>query len=139
MGKILTGSNELQELCARAMAIANKRKAFIPDWTIVSVLRTAKEQWQLYVKGRDEWGRIMYINDVVTYANGYDDLSVHQSGDAVDFAPINDDGGIDWSNKAAFSDVANCFFEAAMDMGIRIRWGGHFTNIYDGGHIEIVR
>tara|TARA_R110000744_G_scaffold380568_1_gene503242 strand:+ start:21776 stop:22225 length:450 start_codon:yes stop_codon:yes gene_type:complete len=138
MDRILTGTEEMQALNVRAMAIANKRKDVTPDWSIISVLRTDKEQNELWRKGRDDTGREMYTGLIVTHADGYFDKSIHQSGDATDFVPYID-GKADWHDKAAFAIIASCYYEAAMELGIRIRWGGHFTKLYDGGHIEIVR
>ena len=139
MKKILTGTKEMQELNIKAMAIANKRKDFTPDWSIVSVLRTAEEQNEIWHKGRDDTGREMYSGLIVTYCDGYFDKSVHQSGDATDFVPLDENGKAEWQDKAAFAIVASCYFEAAMELGLRIRWGGNFSDLYDGGHIEIVR
>lgn len=138
MDRILTGTPEMQKLNLRAMEIANKRKDATPDWSIISVLRTAKEQNELWHKGRDDTGREMYAGMIVTYSDGYVEKSVHQSGDATDFVPYID-GKADWNNKNAFNIITSCYYEAAMEMGIKIRWGGHFSKFYDGGHIEIVR
>tara|TARA_R110002049_G_scaffold180894_3_gene347899 strand:- start:1035 stop:1484 length:450 start_codon:yes stop_codon:yes gene_type:complete len=138
MERILTGTSDMQKLNIKAMSIANKRKEPTPDWSIVSVLRTDKEQHELWRKGRDDTGREMYASLIVTYADGYFNKSIHQSGDATDFVPYID-GKADWDNKDAFALIASCYYEAAMELGLKIRWGGHFTKLYDGGHIEIVR
>lgn len=135
---ILSGTDDMQALNIRAMEISNKRDDFTPDWSIVSVLRTAKEQNELWKKGRDSFGREIYKSMVVTNADGTYQLSIHQSGDATDFVPYAN-GKAEWDNKGYFAIIASCYFEAAMELGLRVRWGGHFTEFYDGGHIEIVR
>ena len=137
--RINTGTSDMQALNHLAMKKANERFDYTPDWSIVSVLRTAEEQRELYNKGRDSFGREMYQNMIVTNADGKFQLSVHQSGDATDFVPLDENGKADWENKGAFAMVACCYFEAAMELGLTIRWGGHFKDFYDGGHIEIVR
>lgn len=137
--KILTGTSDMQALNYLAMKKANERKDFTPDWSIVSVLRTAEEQNELWYKGRDDQGREMYATLIVTHCDGYYSKSVHQSGDATDFVPLDENGKADWENRASFAIIAACYFEAAMELGLKIRWGGNFTSLYDGGHIEIVR
>lgn len=139
MSKIMTGTVDMRALNVKAMEVANKRKDFTPDWSIVSVLRTAEEQNELWYKGRDDQGREMYATLIVTHCDGYFDESIHQSGDATDFVPLDENGKAEWKDKAAFAIVAACYFEAATELGLRIRWGGNFSNLYDGGHIEIIR
>lgn len=127
----------MQKLNHRAMAIANNRSANIPDWSVISGLRTEKEQYALYSKGRDSWNNIIYPQLVVTYNDGRFEKSSHQSGYAIDYVPLDENGKPDWSEEAC-SMVACCYFEAACEIGLKIKWGGNFTKFFDGGHIEIV-
>ena len=50
--------------------------------------------------------------------------------EAVDLAPLKMVDGkliIDWNDKKAFQDLANCMFKYAYKFGIGIRWGGDFN------------
>lgn len=69
--------------------------------------------------------------------------SRHLSGHAVDLVPLP----VDWSNKQAFSIVADAMFQAAKQIGVKIRWGGDWNEndrsdderFYDGPHFELHR
>ena len=69
--------------------------------------------------------------------------SRHLSGHAVDLVPLPGD----WSNKQAFSIVADAMFQAAKQIGVKIRWGGDWNEnnrsdderFYDGPHFELRR
>ncbi len=134
---ILSTKKQTQELCHKALSIANSRSAVTPDFSIISGLRTQKEQRALYEKGRDSWNKVIYPQLVVTNNDGKFNKSSHQSGLAIDFVPIGDDGSPCW-NEDLFHLVATCFFEAAVEMEIKIKWGGNFKSFFDGGHIEII-
>ena len=64
---------------------------------------------------------------------------------AVDFAPWIS-GDIPWHDTHIFSVIAGCFFAAAAEQGITIRWGGDWDSdgstkdqkLMDYGHIELV-
>ncbi len=97
---------------------------------------TPEEQYALYLKGRDDVGRVLYTEQVVTNCDGYRIKSVHQSRLAVDFfAYIDGKANYEPANLAL---IATCFFEAASDMGIDIDWGGSWRSISDAPHIEII-
>jgi peptidoglycan LD-endopeptidase CwlK len=134
--RISTGTEDMQELNVRAMEIANRRNDFTPDWSIISVRRSAEEQNEIWQIGRSQSGKV--TGDVRTYNDGYINKSIHQTGDATDFVPWVDGKAV-WDNKEYFAIIASCYYEAAMELKLKIRWGGHFTKFYDGGHIEIVR
>lgn len=69
--------------------------------------------------------------------------SRHLSGHAVDLVPLP----VDWSNKQAFSIVADAMFQAAKQIGVKIRWGGDWNEnnrsdderFYGGPHFELHR
>ena len=132
----------MHQLCAEALIIANKRKLFCPDFKITYGLRTAPEQFELYKKGRRQNAinpSMWVITDsskVVTYCDGYEKLSNHQSGDAIDFVTIVK-GRVNYSEELMMR-VATCFFEAACNLNIIIDWGGSYKSFSDTGHIEIV-
>lgn len=74
--------------------------------------------------------------------------SKHVQGRAVDFAPLKD-GKIDWNDIDAFQAVADAFFKAADELGVKIKWGGDWNQngsykdeiqrgTLDGPHIELI-
>lgn len=132
-----TTSYDMQTVCDRAMSIANTRKLFCPDFGLTRGYATAIEQNKLYQKGRDENGRIVYSGLVVTHCDGYINKSAHQSHNAIDIVPIDEDGNADWSDLAVMY-VMTCFMEAASDLGLEIDWGGSFKSISDTCHIELI-
>lgn len=89
---------------------------------ITSTLRTEKEQNALYAQGRTTPG------DVVTNAKFGD--SLHNYGVAIDFAPVDNNGNIPWSNKALFTTIGeigeSCGFE----------WGGRWVSFLDLPHLQ---
>ena len=64
---------------------------------------------------------------------------------AVDFAPIIK-GDIPWKDTHVFALVAGCFFAAAKERGVTLRWGGDWDmdglttdqTFMDWGHLELV-
>ena len=137
--KIASGKHEIQQVCKEAMRIANSRKLFCPDFSIISVLRTAVEQHELYKKGRvyqvGAW-HIYDVEQVVTYCDGYDKLSTHQSGLAIDFCAWVD-GKSNFELKYIIL-IATCFYEACSNLGFDCDWGGSFKSISDIGHFEVI-
>lgn len=128
----------MQELCKRAMLIANTRKAYCPDFGISFGFRTAEEQFELYKKGREfvcgSW-EVADQSKVVTNCDGYDKLSVHQSALAIDFYCYID-GKANYKNSN-IALVVTCFYEAAADMGVKMNSGLNFKSISDGCHVEL--
>ena len=102
------------------------------DCSIVSGLRTQEEQQALYAKGRTAPGPI------VTYKDGIQRRSRHQSGDAVDVIP--------WPEKwdaDALKEFGNFVLGIATMMKkygkIKhdVEWGGHWDKFVDMPHWEI--
>ena len=64
---------------------------------------------------------------------------------AVDFAPWVGNS-IPWNETHVFAVIAGCFFAAAAELGIDLRWGGDWDGdgntqehkLQDWGHIELV-
>ena len=130
----------LQLICHGAIEIANTRKMYCPDFGISYGYRTAEEQFELFKKGRkiinDVW--VIHIwSDVVTYCDGYNTISIHQTRLAIDFFALDDQGRVDYSPQS-MALVATCFFESASNEQVDIDWGGSFKSISDSGHIEVV-
>ena len=68
-----------------------------------------------------------------------------QRSDAIDFAPWIR-GSIPWSDTHIFAVIAGCFFAAADELDITLRWGGDWDSdgdttdqtLMDWGHVEIM-
>jgi len=84
--------------------------------------RTAQEQNNLFNQG-------------ASMCDGYDELSKHQHGKALDFYAYVD-GKASW-DELHLAMVATAFLEAATVLGIKLRWGGNFKNFKDMPHMEL--
>ena len=155
MRNIVTLSAPLQRICHEGLRIANSRKVYCPDFSIVRGLTSAENQFELWKKGREpvefmlpdddefkdrsNWRK---VGKTVTNCDGYEVESDHQKADidggsfAFDFACwINGGSNYEDQNMAL---VATCFFEAASNDGFVIDWGGNYRSISDGSHISLV-
>lgn len=113
----------MKKLCYRAMDTANRRKLECPDFGISCGLRTKGEQQALFNAG-------------MSNADGFNSVSKHQLGTAVDiYAYVDGKANYEPGNLAL---VFSCFQQAALDLNLKIRWGGNFNSIADGPHIELV-
>lgn len=95
-------------------------------------LRTAGTQNQLY-------------KEELSKADGYENLSKHQSGEALDFYAYID-GGSSW-RRDHLAMVAAAFLQAASILGYKIEWGGLWSSPkktngipygWDMAHIQLV-
>ena len=66
--------------------------------------------------------------------------SPHQSGDAVDLWPLDREGKVVF-DRAAQNRIASAMKKAAAELGVSLRWGGHFHSFKnaDRSHFELVR
>ena len=104
----LVGVNEnLVNVVKRAIEISEV------DFMVVEGLRTKQRQDELYAQGRTKPGK------VVTWTM----KSKHIDGLAVDIAPCNKDGSINWNDLKMFDKMADAMFKAAEELGVKIRWG----------------
>jgi peptidoglycan L-alanyl-D-glutamate endopeptidase CwlK len=118
----------MQAVCHAAIEIMNSRKLKQIDFGISSARRTAMEQNNKWQQGRTTPGLI------ITYRDGYEVESTHQTGWAVDFfAYLEGRANYDAGNLAL---IALCFAEAAQAHYLQWEWGGNFTSIFDGAHFE---
>lgn len=141
-GFIDTLSLPLQEIIEEGFYIANTRKLYCPDFSIVRGFETASGQFELYKKGRklvgDEW---IVVGKTVTNCDGYEKISDHQQTDihgkafAFDYAAWVNGTNYDDGNMAL---IATCFFEAASNQGYCIDWGGNYRSLSDGSHISLI-
>jgi peptidoglycan L-alanyl-D-glutamate endopeptidase CwlK len=86
--------------------------------------RTAEQQSYLYAEGSTE-------------LNGYDHLSNHQSGRAVDLVAYVD-GKPTWE-RGYLAIVAASMLQAAIELNVSINWGGLWTDFVDAPHFELTR
>ena len=100
------------------------------DFGIASGFRTLAEQKGLYALGRTKPGKI------VTYADGIDVKSYHQSGNAVDiYAYVN--GKASWDSKY-YEPIARHIIRVAKDkFGVTLKWGGDWKKFKDLPHFQI--
>ena len=122
--KNLIGVNPiLIEILNRALQISYKRKDGV-DFTIIKTagIRTAEEQNKLFLKGNSK-------------ADGYDKISYHQTGKALDVVPYVN-GGASWEEKELLK-VAVCMLQAAAELNHKIEWGGFWRTFKDLPHYQI--
>lgn len=87
------------------------------DFMVVEGLRTKQRQEELYAQGRTKPGKI------VTWTM----KSKHIEGLAVDIAPCNKDGSINWNDLKMFDKMADAMFKAAKELNINIRHGADWN------------
>lgn len=86
-------------------------------------LRTAERQNELFKAGASK-------------LDGYSKKSRHQSGNAFDvFAYV--DGKASW-DELHLTHVATAILSAASQLGVPLKWGGHWRNFKDMPHFELV-
>ena len=105
-------------------------------------LRTAQDQHELWQKGRilknstlnpslrSSW-EVVNKSQVITYTDGYERKSYHQSGNAFDvYAFINNKAS--WK-KHHLAMVAGALMSKAKKKGINLEWGASFrSSTFDG-------
>lgn len=116
--RLATVDKRLQEIAALAITISKYDFGIPKD----GGLRTAEEQNRLFRAGASK-------------ADGYDKLSKHQSGKALDvYAHVN--GQASWEPQH-LAYIACAFFAAANKLGYRIQWGGLWRTFPDLPHFEL--
>jgi len=105
----------------------------IMDFSVVQGVRTQAEQDALYAQGRTTKG------PVVTWTRKSNHLVQPDGyGHAVDLAPY-DGGKINWDNAGKFYELAKIMMRAASELGVKIRWGGNFSESKrDLPHFELL-
>lgn len=111
--------DDLQRVAYRAIAISKIDFGIPRD----GGLRSAERQHQLFLDGKSK-------------ADGYIKPGKHQSGNALDFYAYVD-GAASWEPEH-LAQVAAAFLQAAIEEGVRIRWGGLFRSFTDMPHVELV-
>lgn len=84
------------------------------------------------VRTAEEQNRLFH-NDL-SKCDGYNILSEHQSGKALDvYAYVN---GASW-DEAHLTTVAAAMLQAASILGCKLKWGGHWARFKDMAHFEL--
>jgi hypothetical protein len=110
----------LVDVAARALEISPIDFGIPQDGGI----RTDDRQFELYSMGKSK-------------ADGYTKKSRHQSGDALDvYAYV--DGKASWK-KEHLAIIAAAMLQAAIESGVKVKWGGHFKSFYDAPHFELFK
>lgn len=111
--------HRLVELAHRALSITKI------DFGIPSTggLRSAETQNQLFLAGKSE-------------KDGYENLSKHQYGSALDFYAYVDDHA-SW-DQYYMTQVAAAFLQASVQLGYKVQWGGLWKNFVDLPHIQLM-
>ena len=125
--------NSLKGIHPKLKQVVEKAITLSPqDFTVISGVRTTKEQQDLYAQGRTKAGAI------VTNADGVRNKSNHQAksdgfGYAVDIVPYP----VDWNDLDKFKVIANAMKLAACELGVTIEWGGDWARLKDYPHFEL--
>lgn len=89
------------------------------DFTVIEGVRTPARQKELYAQGRTKPGPkvtwTMTSNHFANKKTGF--------GHAVDICPYP----VDWNDLSKFDKISRAMFEAAAELGIRIRWGADWN------------
>lgn len=99
---------DLVRIVKRAIEITRQ------DFSVLEGVRTPERQAELYAQGRSKPGQIVtwtMTSNHFKQADGY--------GHAVDLVPYP----LDWGNLRAFDAIAMAMFDAADELGLKIRWG----------------
>ena len=128
--------NELVDVNRRALSYG------LMDFTVYSGLRSTEEQAAYFAQGRQP---LDIVNDLrlsaglsfitleenskpVTWTMKSNHLAQDDGlGHAYDAAPFYD-GKIQWKDIEAFNFMATLHFRAAMELGVMLEWGGHFSS-----------
>lgn len=101
------------------------------DFTVLEGVRTQARQDELWAQGRTKPGPVVtWIQTVGSHG-----IQADGFGHAVDIAPYP----IDWADLARFDQVAKAMFEAAKEVGIKLRWGADWDqdgNIRERGESD---
>ena len=95
------------------------------DFSVLEGVRTPQRQQELYAQGRTAPGPI------VTWTLN----SPHLHGRAVDLVPYP----LDWNDLKKFDAIAMAMFDAADELGFKLRWGADWDqdgNLREKGELD---
>lgn len=102
LGELMGVEQALQDVAHRAIEITTQ------DFMVFDGIRDAEEQHELFLKGASK-------------LDGYDKISRHQDGRAIDLVPY--ESGPRWEWPLIYP-VAVAVLTAARELEVRLRWGG---------------
>lgn len=115
-------------------ACAEKALSYgLMDFSVAQGVRTDQQQVDLYEQGRTKPGKIVtwtLKSNHLLQADGY--------GHAIDLVPYIG-GKQNWDDLQNFHFLATMMFRAAMELGVSIGWGGHWTKNKDYPHFELLK
>lgn len=114
--KMLGVHNDLKRVVRRALELSPY------DFAITCGTRTLKEQQALYPKASN--------------CDGIKKRSKHQDGLAIDFMAFDENSKGTWKMEY-YEAIADAFKQAAKELDIPITWGGDWSSLVDGPHIEL--
>lgn len=126
---------QLVSVAKRAIQITKQ------DFVIIEGLRTREQMMINYGKGRTA-AQLAKFGIPASYAKPKEAkvtwlnnpfASNHASGKAIDVVPYP----VDWNDINKFRTIFAAFQKAADELGVIIRWGGHFQKSKDYPHIEL--
>lgn len=116
---ILSGVDvRLQEIANEAIKITKVDFGF----PLNGGMRTREEQFQLYKEGKSN-------------ADGYINISYHQTAKALDFYAFVD-GKANW-DEHNLTMVAAAFLQSASKLGYKLTWGGLWKSFQDYPHVQV--
>ena len=94
------------------------------DFTVVEGVRSLEQQKQNVAKGVSQTMNSKHLLQKDGFAH------------AVDLAPLVD-GKIPWDDWNAFKQVAEAMKMSAVELNVRLTWGGDWKTLKDGPHFQI--
>jgi hypothetical protein len=91
--------------------------------------RTAEQQHALYAQNRPgHW---------VTSKDGYNNPSLHQSGNAMDMTFADANGKMRWGKPDEYARFNSYVQQAAKERGVNVEWGGSWSKTKDWDHWQL--
>lgn len=136
-------SNKLRTCHPKLQHVARQGLIYSPyDISIIHGWRGEAEQNALYDSGLS---RVRWPDS--RHNKSRDPAYAYGISDAIDFMPyLPHLGERVWEQTHIFACIAGCFFAAAVEVGVTLRWGGDWDGdgdtqehrLQDWGHIELV-
>lgn len=105
------------------------------DFTVTEGLRDIERQKKLVAEGKSRTFHSKHLRQPDGFGHAFDIMAV---GD------LDKDGDADAQDRSRtwdrdiYRDIANAMQLAAIELGVKIRWGGEFKSYFDGPHFELV-
>lgn len=126
--KLLGVHSDLVLVVSRAMLYTEV------DFTVTEGLRSYARQVKLRATGKSQTLRSKHLKRN-GFAHAVDVMAVGDLND--DGVTDHQDKSITW-NRVHYWCIAAAMKRAAAELGIHIRWGGHFKSFFDGPHFELL-